>query len=215
MAVIRPLQGLFELVFFIISGGIFSVLTCALFTQVVYFKSESVTEALLTIDFGITGEDALKWASGIGTLLILLQISQHTIEAYTRYSEVKRESTHLHWFFYHFKYLFPFFSDLVGLAIKISLQYSVSYGLRYAIELACWWIIFVYGCEVFLLQNTPLFEGVMAVGIAWAFLQIVAPFIEKTGWILFNPHDHQTWIDNKVEIYKALLEKERKGQNTI
>jgi hypothetical protein len=215
MGVFRPFQGLLELIFFIISGSIFSALTCAVFSTVVYLKSETVTQTLLNVDLGMTGEDALKWTSGIGTLLILLQISQHTIEAYTRYSEVKRESMQLYWFFYHFRDLFHFFSDLIGVAIRISLQYSTSYGLRYAVELSYWWIIFTYGCEAFLVQQMPLFEGVMAVGIAGAFIAIVPPFIEKTGWILFNPHDHQTMVDNKVAIYTALLEKERAGKTSI
>jgi hypothetical protein len=215
MGVFRPFQGLLELIFFIISGSIFSALTCAVFSTVVYLESETVTQALLNVDLGITGEDALKWASGIGTLLILFQISQHAIEAYARYSEVKRESMHLYWFFYHFRDMFHFFSDLIGVAIRISLQYSTSYGLRYAVELSCYWIILTYGCEAFLVRHMPLFEGVMAVGIAGAFIVIVPPFIEKTGWILFNPHDHQTMVDNKVAIYTALLEKERAGKTSI
>jgi hypothetical protein len=209
MGVIRPFQGLLELLFFVVSGAFFSVLTCSVFYTVVYLKSETVNQTLSTINLGITGEDALKWASGIGTLLILFQISQHTIEAWTRYIEVKRESTQLYWFFYHFRDIFNFFSELIGVAVKISLQYSTSYGLGSAVQLSCYWIIITYGCEVFLVKQTPLFEGVMAVGIAWAFLQIVPPFIEKTGWILFNPHTHQVMVDNKVHIYNALLAKER------
>jgi hypothetical protein len=211
MGVIRPFQGLLELLFFVVSGAVFSALTCAVFSTVVYLKSETVNKTLLTIDFGITSEDALKWTSGMGTLLILFQISQHTIEAWTRYIEVKRESKQLYWFFYHFRDIFNFLGDLIGVAIKISLQYSVSISLSFTVYLSCAWIILTYGCEVFLLQNTPLFEGVMSVGILWAFMTIAPPFIEKTGWILFNPHNHQVMVDNKMQIYNALLEKERQA----
>jgi hypothetical protein len=224
MGVIRPFQGLLELVFFVVSGTVFSLLTCAVFSTVVYLRSETVNATLLNptviqalSTFGISplGEDALKWVSGMGTLLILFQISQHTIEAWTRYVEVKRESKQLYWFFYHFRDIFNFLGDLVGVAIKISLQYSVSIGLSFTVSLSCYWIILTYGCDIFFIRQMPLFEGVMAVGVVGAFIAIAPPFVEKTGWILFNPHNHQVMVDNKVQIYNALLEKERAGKRTV
>jgi len=189
---------LFDLVLWLLSAGLFSVLGSLLFIVVLTANSDALREGYEALcnfmGFGsLALVDPIPWVHTLGILLIVLSLVFGTgydeqspihwaIERYTLFHEQKQD-LELRFHRLRMKKALPYKWSRVGIVVQVAFHWAIRFPFVTSIQLSGWIILTSYGISIFLLQQKTILEGVLALVILYVFVHIIPKYVyEMTNW---------------------------------